>query len=69
MALPNSDSLPESPVDWEDIPLGAGQQPNAYGHNGSFQFSRDLDPFNPTESVRRNPSETWVFISRWPERW
>lgn len=65
---PQVDSIPESPVDWVDIPLGVGQEPNAFGHTGAFQFTKDADPYNPNESVRRNPLETWEIISRVPER-
>lgn len=64
---PQLDSLPESPIDWEDIPLGAGQEPNAYGRNGSFQYSKDLSDTR-FESVRRDPDEEWKIISRVPER-
>lgn len=64
---PRLDELPESPVDWAPIPLGAGQQPNAYGGPGSFQYSKDLSDTRFT-SVRRNPNETFRIISRVPER-
>lgn len=62
------DELPASPVDWVPIPLGAGQEPNAYGGNGSFQYTFEGDDF-AFNNVRRNPDETFVFISRVPERW
>lgn len=67
MHLPRLDELPESPVDYKSIPLGAGQEPNAYGGPGSFQYSKDLSDTRH-EAVRRNPSETWLIISRVPER-
>lgn len=64
---PQLDSLPESPVDYQSIPLGAGQEPNGNGGNGSFQYSKDLSDTRQ-EAVRRNPDETWKFIVRVPER-
>lgn len=64
---PRLDEVPESPIDWVDIPLGAGQEPNAYGGPGSFQFSKDLSDTRG-QSVRRDPTETWKIISRVPER-
>lgn len=66
--VPQLDSLPESPVDYHDIPLGPGQEPNAYGHDGAFQFSKDQNADIPTQQARRNPDETWQIISRVPER-
>jgi len=66
--IPQTDSLPSSPVDWVDIPLGPGQQPNANGKDGSFQYTKDANSFSPQDSVRRNPDETWQFIVRIPER-
>lgn len=67
--VPQLDTVPASPVDWADIPLGAGQEPNAFGHNGAFQFTQDASPYDPYASVRRNPDESWQIISRVPERW
>lgn len=58
---PKHDSLPESPVDWQDIPLGPGQEPLPRGH---LQFTHDGDPFHGTE-VRRKPGyETLVVVHR-----
>jgi hypothetical protein len=66
--VPHTDSLAPSPVDWRPILLGVGQEANAYGGNGSFQFTFDGDKFHQTD-VRRNPNETFQIISRPPERW
>lgn len=66
--LPCMDSLPDSPVDWTDIPLGVGQQPTGFVHNGAFQFTKDGNELDSSATVRRNPAETWQFISRVPER-
>lgn len=65
--VPSMDQLPDSPVDWVDIPLGEGQEPNAYGGPGSFQHTKDLSE-TTFEAVRRNPDETFQIISRVPER-
>lgn len=65
---PQVDELPEAPVDWVDIPLGPGQEPNFNGHDGAFQFSKDEPLYDPSSSVRRNPDESWEYISRVPER-
>lgn len=64
---PQLDSLPDSPIDYQSIPLGVGQEPNGYGGAHSFQFTKDVGALDPA-SVRRNPDETWKFISRVPER-
>lgn len=65
--VPTSDEVPESPVDWDSIPLGAGQEPNAYGGANSFQHTLQGNEITRT-SVRRNPDETFRFIVRVPER-
>lgn len=61
------DELPESPVDWQDIPLGAGQEPNANGGAHSFQFTKEGNALTQTD-VRRNPDETFRYIGHLPER-
>lgn len=66
---PQLDSVPDPPEDWDSIPLGAGQEPNAYGGRDSFQHSRDRGVLPPNNDVRRNPDETFEFVSRVPERW
>lgn len=67
--VPRLDEVPESPVDWHDIPLGAGQDPTGLVHDGAFQFTQDQYGSNPLgPDVRRNPDEDWTFISRVPER-
>lgn len=38
------------------------------GHDGAFQFTHEADVFTPSESVRRDPDESWTWISRIPER-
>lgn len=65
--VPRLDEVPESPVDWASIPLGVGQEPNAYGGDGSFQHTMEGDDF-AFNNVRRNPDETFQIISRVPER-
>lgn len=64
---PWGDSLPPSPIDWEDVPLGDGQEPAR--PNAHFQHTKNL-PSDPTgRDVRRTPGyEHMVVISRWPER-
>lgn len=63
------DELVDPPQDWVAIPLGAGQEPNAYGGANSFQW----DPEGNTGLIdfgayRRNPDETFVLVVRPPER-
>jgi len=65
--LPRLDEVPESPIDWVDIPLGVGQEPTGFVHSGAFQYTKDGDDYT-FQNVRRNPAETWQFISRVPER-
>lgn len=60
-------SVPPSPVDWHPIPLGAGQEPNAMGHDGAFQYTNEADDID-LNRTRRNPDESWTWISRVPER-
>lgn len=67
--VPCTDSLPASPVDWQPIPLGAGQEPTGFVHDGAFQYTQDQYGSNPLgPGVRRNPDEDWLFIVRVPER-
>jgi hypothetical protein len=67
--VPQLDSLPESPIDWVDIPLGVGQEPTGLVHDGAFQMTQDQYGVNPLgPDVRRNPDESWQIISRVPER-
>ena len=62
---PHGDSLPESPIDWTDVPLGPGQEPRPVGrvqhtNEGSAIYHED---------TRRTPGyEHLVVESRWPER-
>jgi hypothetical protein len=67
---PLNDRLPCPPTDWADIKLGPGQQANAYGHDGSWQWDTSADAGTTVDpdSVRRN-GEPIIFISRVPERW
>lgn len=63
--MPVADHLPPSPVTYEDIPFGAGQEPRVYG---MFQFSKDYGMIDP-KSVRRTPGYDHIIVSgRWPER-
>jgi len=68
---PDHDRYPSPlPETWVDIKLGPGQEPNAYGHDGSWQWDAMAmmgTTVDPT-AVRRN-GEPITFISRWPERW
>ena len=66
--LPRSDELTESPIDFANIPLGVGQEGNAYGQSTSFQFTKEGDAIHQTD-VRRNPDETFLILSRPPWRW
>jgi len=68
---PRNDRYPDDlPQTWVPIALGAGQEPNAYGHDGSFEWDTGADADTTVDplSVRRN-GEPVIFISRWPERW
>jgi hypothetical protein len=62
---PHGDSLPESPQDWADVPLGPGQEPRPVGNvqhtmEGAAIFHED---------TRRKPGyESLLVESRWPER-
>lgn len=61
---PQRDSLPESPVDYVDIPLGPGQEPNIRGH---LQFTREGDAIHGTD-VRRTPGyESIPVVHRPPQ--
>ena len=62
---PHGDSLPASPVDWEDVPLGAGQEPRPVGY---LQHTMEGDPIYQTDSRRTPGYESLVVESRWPER-
>lgn len=58
------DTLPESPVVWQPIALGVGQEPSAFA---DFQHTPDQG-LDSRANYRRNPDGEWIIISRWPER-
>jgi hypothetical protein len=62
---PHGDSLPDSPVDWVDVPLGPGQEHRPVGR---VQFTKDGSPYNRTDTQREPGYESLVVESRWPER-
>lgn len=62
---PHGDHLPESPVDWQDIPLGPGQEPSP---RGNLQFTHEGDRTQGTDTKRKPGYETQIVESRWPER-
>jgi len=62
---PHGDSLPESPIDWADVPLGAGQEPRPVGY---VQHTHEGDPIVGTDTRRKPGYESLVVESRWPER-
>jgi hypothetical protein len=67
VALGQNDAAGESPVDWEDVPMGPGQDPPR--PNAVFQFSRQLGLGQFPIDFRREPDHTsFVVVSRWPER-
>jgi len=68
---PRDDRYPdEIPVTWVPIKLGPGQQANAYGHDGSFEWDASaMSGTTVDPSVVRRNGEPIVFISRVPERW
>lgn len=70
MRFPRHDDVPPPPEEWVPIPLGAGQEPNAYGHDGSFLYSDRADAGTTVDPLScRRSNEPITFISRWPERW
>ena len=61
------DEVPEAPVDWTDIPLGVGQEPNAAF--GSFQHRDDRVSGILGDDVRRDPCNLPPrVVVRYPER-
>jgi hypothetical protein len=62
---PHGDHLPPSPVDWEDVPLGAGQESRPVGR---VQHTNEGDPLFLTDERRTPGYEHLVVESRWPER-
>jgi hypothetical protein len=63
--VPRGDELAESPVDWQDVPLGIGQEPRS---SSGFQFSRDLGRVPLGNDIRRDPDDQTEIVLRWPER-
>lgn len=62
---PHGDHLAASPVDWTDVPLGAGQEPRPIGN---VQHTMEGEAVY-NEDTRRKPGyESLVVESRWPER-
>lgn len=60
---PRHDSLAKSPITWEDIPLGAGQEDRPVGH---VQYNRQGDALRGTD-IRRAPGyEHLDVVARWP---
>jgi hypothetical protein len=58
---PCHDSIELPEPAWQDLPLGAGQEPRA--HN-TIQFTHDGDPYRRTD-VRRKPEEDhWYVLHR-----
>ena len=68
--VPRGDEVAPPPYDWVDIPLGAGQEPNAMGYDGSLQWENTAISGATVERnvVRRKPGDTIQFISRPPWR-
>lgn len=61
----HGDHICPSPIDFEDIPLGAGQEPRPVGR---LQHTHEGDAISGTDARREPGYEHLVVESRWPER-
>lgn len=61
---PRGDEVPPSPVDWQDIPLGVGQEDLPLRH---LQFTHEGDDLKRT-NIRRKPGYEHHHIIHRPER-